>query len=313
MCGLSPATKREKMSNGGLRWSLGKSKLLGNMVAAGQAAVVSENLGLALRASAALAWREVIRFLRQRHRVVGALGQPLLFWLLFGAGMHRSFRLDADSRMPFWQYYLPGTVLLVLLFTAIFATISIIEDRREGFLQGVLVAPVPRWVMVAGKLLGASLLAVGQALLLLALCAVWGIWLSPLGYLQAVLLLWVVSTAFGALGFVLAWRMDSTQGFHAVMNLVLMPMWLLSGAFFPVPAVEPGDLVQTGLHWVMRLNPVTYAVAGLRGMIYPGRLPEGFWEPHSAWVCWAVTVGFAAFWVLAAWRVAERPAAGDGL
>ncbi|MFM7845419.1 MAG: ABC transporter permease, partial [Planctomycetota bacterium] len=105
-----------------------------------------------------LAWRELARFLRQRHRVIGAVGQPLLFWILFGAGLQRSFRLttDGEGGPNFMEYYFPGTLMLTLLFTAIFATISLIEDRREGFLQAVLVAPVPRWAMVVGKVLGGS-------------------------------------------------------------------------------------------------------------------------------------------------------------
>src|SRR3989304_591061 len=89
-----------------------------------------------------LCQRELVRFFRQRNRVFGALGQPIIFWLLFGAGL-RENNLD-------YAHFFPGTLVMILLFTAIFATISIIEDRREGFLQGVLVAPIPRWTMVLG-------------------------------------------------------------------------------------------------------------------------------------------------------------------
>ena len=121
--------------------------------------------------AATLAWREIVRFFRQRSRVVGAVGQPVLFWLLFGAGLHRWFRLGGEglADQSFLAYYFPGTLVLILLFTAIFATISIIEDRREGFLQSVLVAPIPRWSMVLGKVLGGSLIAMLQGLLFLLL------------------------------------------------------------------------------------------------------------------------------------------------
>ena len=91
-----------------------------------------------LWAAGTLCWRECVRFFRQRNRVIGAVGQPILFWLLFGAGMNQMFQVQQQS---FSEYYFPGTMVLILLFTAIFATISIIEDRREGFLQSVLVAP----------------------------------------------------------------------------------------------------------------------------------------------------------------------------
>ena len=128
--------------------------------------------------------------------------------------------------------------MLILLFTAIFATISIIEDRREGFLQSVLVAPMPRWAMVLGKMLGGTLIASLQGLMFLVLGAGRSTVLGSIDSHRWPLVhmaLFVVAIAFAltALGFVLAWRMDTTQGFHAVMSVLLLPMWLLSGAFFP--------------------------------------------------------------------------------
>ena len=101
-----------------------------------------------LAAAYALTWREIVRFFRQRNRIVGSIGTPVVFWLLFGAGLSGSFRLGAGaSQQSFLTYFFPGSLLLIVLFTAIFSSISIIEDRREGFLQGVLVAPIPRWAM----------------------------------------------------------------------------------------------------------------------------------------------------------------------
>ncbi|MBM4001681.1 MAG: multidrug ABC transporter permease [Planctomycetes bacterium] len=260
----------------------------------------------------ALCWREVIRFLRQRHRVIGALGQPVLFWLLFGVGLDRSFRLESQgSEGAFLEYYFPGTLILVALFTAIFATISIIEDRKEGFLQSVLVAPIPRWVMVLGKVSGATLIAVlqGVVFLCLAFCFRWE--LSLPRFLAITLLLTVASIAMTSLGFVIAWRMDSTQGFHAIMNLALMPMWLLSGAFFPVPAITPDtNWRQAAMHWAMRLDPLTYAVAGVRRMLSASALPDPFFEPGVV-ACWTATLLFAVgMFGLACWT-ASRGAGGE--
>src|SRR3982751_4811564 len=117
-----------------------------------------------------LAQRELVRFLRQRNRIVGALATPIVFWLLIGAGMGRSFRAAGTPEgYGYLQFFFPGTILMILLFTAIFSTISIIEDRREGFLQSVLVAPVSRMSIVLGKVLGGTVLAFGQALLFLLL------------------------------------------------------------------------------------------------------------------------------------------------
>lgn len=275
------------------------------------------------RAAFHLAQREIIRFLRQRNRVIGALGQPILFWLLFGVGLGQTFRMSStgQSGESFLSYFLPGTLVLILLFTAIFATISIIEDRREGFLQGVLVAPVPRWSIVLGKVGGGATIAFAQALFFVTL-----VWLSQLarnevglggpgpgglGLVRLALLagwLFLSATALTSLGFLLAWRMESTQGFHAIMNLLLMPMWLLSGAFWPIPA--GGNAVDVGLHWTMRLNPVTYCVAGVRHFVYDSTLPAEFYLP-SIVTCWAVMIVFTAVVFAAACQIAAQRVSGD--
>lgn len=256
-----------------------------------------------------LAWREWTRFFRQRHRVIAALGQPILFWLLFGTGMHQSFRGGGSD---FMSYYLPGTIALILMFTAIFATISIIEDRREGFLQGVLVAPVPRWHIAAGKIVGGGAIAWVQANLFLLLALLIGSvpWSTSLPGL--LLLMALTSIGLTALGVVFAWSMDSTQGFHAVMNLVLMPLWLLSGAFFPIPHLEPTAAVgQVVIHWIMRLNPLTYAVAGMRQMVFPDlKLGAELWQPSLA-LCWLVTIVFVIATMLLAVRAVQRPSKGE--
>src|SRR3982751_6762074 len=126
-----------------------------------------------------LCHRELVRFLRQRHRIIGALATPIVFWLLIGAGMNRSFKSDVPGGENYLHYFFPGTVLMILLFTAIFSTISVIEDRREGFLQGVLVAPVSRMSIVLGKILGGTVLAFGQGLLFLLLAPLVGVSMTP--------------------------------------------------------------------------------------------------------------------------------------
>jgi ABC-2 type transport system permease protein len=261
-----------------------------------------------------LAYREVLRFVRQRNRVVGALGQPLLFWLLFGIGMNRAFTVPGQN---FAQYYLPGTLVLIVLFTAIFATISIIEDRKEGFLQSVLVSPVPRWAAVLGKVAGGSAIALGQGLVFLGLALLLGMRPTVTSGLASAALLAVVAVGLTSLGTAIAWRLDSTQGFHAVMNLLLMPLWLLSGAFFPVPSADgSGTWAELGMHWLMRLNPVTYAVAGLRRLMFAGldssvaSLVDPFWMPGLA-TCWGVSIVFALTMLWLAARAARGHTSGD--
>jgi ABC-2 type transport system permease protein len=206
--------------------------------------------------------RELVRFVRQKHRIIGALATPIVFWLLIGAGMGRSFRapgaVDSPGSGGYMAYFFPGTVVMILLFTAIFSTISIIEDRREGFLQSVLVAPISPMVIVLGKVLGGTALAFGQGLIFLALSPFIGFHYTLFSLLIAMLMMVIMSFSLTALGFCIAWRMSSTQGFHAIMNLFLMPMWFLSGALFPAAGAW------VGLRWAIRLNPLSYGLAGLR-------------------------------------------------
>lgn len=230
---------------------------------------------LLLTPAIAFWWRDVIRFLRQRNRIIGALATPLVFWLLVGSGFGPSFRnpsaaADAGSYLA---YFFPGTLVLIMLFTAIFSTISVIEDRREGFLQGALVAPLSPAAIPLGKFLGGTTLAVLQAGLFCVLAPLAGI---PIGLHQVLLLipaLVLVGLAMTGLGFLVAWPMDSTQGFHAIMNIFLMPLWMMSGALFPMPA-------GTGwLYWVGLLNPVSYGVTAIRAAFSTGPctfIPAGY-------------------------------------
>ncbi len=265
-----------------------------------------------LRAALALSWREIVRFFRQPNRIIGSVGTPVLFWLLFGAGLDKWFRLPGSERQSgFLEYFFPGSLVLTLMFTAIFSSISVIEDRREGFLQSVLVAPIPRWSMVLGKLLGGTFVALFQGLifLLLALTMPWEI--SLLSVAQLALLLFAASLGLCGLGLTLAWRTDSTQGFHAVMNLVLMPLWLLSGGFFPVPMPAAGaSWWETVLHWGMRINPLSYSVAGVRQLLTGTTTATGVWTPSLA-ECWLVTIGFALVTFAAATWVCRRRTTGD--
>ncbi len=236
-----------------------------------------------------LAKRELVRFFRQRNRVIGGFVQPVLFWLLFSEGLKES---DLG-----YAHFFPGTIAMILLFTAIFATISVIEDRNEGFLQGVLVAPITRLSMMLGKVLGGAGIAMLQALLFLALgwATVKEVCPTPAGVLIAVGIMALLSIALTRLGFVIAWRMDSTQGFHAIMSIFLLPMWLLSGAFFR----QGADGL---LGWVVAVNPLTYGVAALRWRLTPSDVTGLPPEP----LCIGITLGFTLLMLIISWRVVLR-------
>ncbi len=239
--------------------------------------------------------REIVRFLRARSRVVGALATPIVFWLLLGSGLGKSFRAaGAPEAHGYLEYFFPGTIAMILLFSSIFSTISIIEDRAAGFLQGVLVAPLPRWSIVAGSVLGGTTLALMQGLILLVAAPLVGFHVGFWGFARLLGVMALLAFSLTSLGFLVAWRLNSTQGFHAIMNLVLLPMWMLSGAVFP-PSGAPKWLAI-----VMQLNPVTYGVAALRRCLYTDELSRALALPGLP-LCLLVIAVFGA--ILFAWSV----------
>lgn len=218
-----------------------------------------------LPAVATLWQREMVRFFRQRSRVVGALATPVLFWLLLGSGLNRTFVVpgaDPEAAGGYLAYLFPGTLVMILLFTAIFSTFTVIDDRKEGFLQAVLVAPVARLAIILGKTLGGASIATLQSVVFLALYPL----IAPVDPVRLALLvpvMFVLAAALTALGLCLAWVCESTTGFHAIMNLVLFPMWFLCGAVFPV-ATAP-----LWLRVPMYLNPLTYGQTLVAGLLRP--------------------------------------------
>jgi ABC-2 type transport system permease protein len=265
----------------------------------------SEATGNILLPAMTLWQREMVRFFRQRDRVMGALGTPLVFWLLLGSGLGKSFTAStAPAGHGYLEYFFGGTIVLVLLFTAIFSTISIIEDRREGFLQGVLVAPVGRFALVLGKILGGTTLALVQGLVFLALAPLIGLSLSVESVIWLVGVMFLLAFALTGLGFLIAWRMDSTQGFHAIMNLFLIPLWLLSGAVFPASGAP------SVLRWVMMCNPVSYGVAAIRQGLY-WNVPMATADMPSRAVTLGVTMAFAVVMFVLSLIAAQRTTRGD--
>src|SRR5271168_2896446 len=162
-------------------------------------------------------WREIVRFYRQRSRVVGVIASPLIFWVVIGSGFGTSFRSgNAPGQRHYLDYFYPGALIMIVLFTSIFAMMSLIEDRKEGFLLSVMVAPVPRSAIVLGKVLGGTTLAAIQGLIFLAFAPFVGVHMGFVDFLLVTLVVFMVSFALTALGFVIAWPMDSTQAFHGI-------------------------------------------------------------------------------------------------
>ncbi len=221
-------------------------------------------------AAVGVLWRrDLTRFFRQRSRVIGALGQPVIFWLVIGAGLAGTFRVPGVEGLGYMEYFFPGVIAMVVLFTSIFSTMSVIDDRHAGFLQAVLVAPASRASLVAGKVLGGATVALVQAGLFLLMAPLAGFPPAEVWWGMLFTHLVLLSAGLTALGFFLAWFLDSTQGYHAVMSIALIPMWVLSGAMFPVASES------RLLSWTMTVNPLTYGVQGIRRALSGGEIPAG--------------------------------------
>ena len=204
--------------------------------------------------------REIVRFYRMKSRVVGVIASPVLFWLVIGSGFGKS--VNAGRAPGYLAYFFPGAVIMIVLFTAIFTMMSVIEDRREGFLLSVLVSPASRSAIVLGKVLGGATLATAQGLTFLIFAPFIGARMNLAAWGIALLAIFLVSFALTALGFIIAWRLDSTQAFHAIINLFLIPLWLISGALFPIGGASGW------MRALMLANPLTYGVEALRMAVF---------------------------------------------
>jgi ABC-2 type transport system permease protein len=229
--------------------------------------ITSPSVGVLLPAFT-LWWREIVRFYRQKSRVVGVLASPLVFWLVIGSGFGTSFRSGGGpSQQHYLDYFYPGALIMTVLFTSIFTMMSVIDDRKEGFLLSVLVAPVPRSAIVLGKVLGGTTLSAIQGMIFLIFAPFTGVHLNVVQVLLVALVVFLVSFALTALGFAIAWPMDSSQAFHGIVNLFLIPLWLLSGSLFPLTGAS------LWIRTLMYLNPLTYGVEALRDLLYPDAVP----------------------------------------
>ncbi len=237
--------------------------------------------------------RELVRFYRQKARVAGVIASPLIFWVVLGSGFANSFHTGGSAH--YLGYFFPGSVAMIVLFTAIFSMMSLIQDRNEGFLLSVLAAPVSRSSIVLGKVLGGATLAAIQGIVFLVFGPLVGIRVTPEAIGLSMLVIVMISFELTALGFAIAWPMDSTQAFHAIVNLLLLPLWLLSGALFPFSGAAGW------MRFCMMLNPLTYGVEALRGCLFPDA-PTQFSLPVNL----AVTAGFCLLTFAASWAIVNR-------
>jgi ABC-2 type transport system permease protein len=211
-------------------------------------------------------YRDVIRFSRDRARLLVSLAQPLLYLLVFGVGLSASLGggLSLPPGVTYLQYLYPGVLGMAVLFTAMFSAMSVVWDREFGFLREILVAPIKRSAVAVGKALGGATQAMVQGALMLVFAPVVGVKLSLVGVLELVPSLFVLAFALTSLGVALASRMKSMQAFQTVMTFLVMPMFFLSGALFPLSNLPGWMTVLT------RFDPVAYGMAPIRGAVLDG-------------------------------------------
>lgn len=211
----------------------------------------------ALALTSALVRRDLLRLRRDTGRWLGLVIQPLLLWAMMGSGFTGFFHIESHPDLDYHRYFFPGLSLMVSLFTAIFATMAVIEDRDQGFLQQVLVAPAPRFAMVLGKLLGVLAIALVQLALLLPAAVMAGFELAHIDYLTLVIGYTLATFGMTGFSFALAWLSPTTHAYHAIMGVLLIPLWMISGAMFPLP--------DTGwLSVIATFNPMSYALDVVR-------------------------------------------------
>lgn len=202
--------------------------------------------------------RDIRRFFREKSQVIGSVARPTLWLAIMGTGFNTVFRMQQGT---YAQFLFPGIIGMTVLFTSVFSAVSIIWDRQFGFLREILVAPVSRTSVAVGKTLSGCFQSMIQGSIILALSPLVDVHLTVLKVLQVLLLIFLASFALTSLGLLIASRMQSHEGFNLIMNFLIMPMFLLSGAFFPLQGLP------VWLKTVVLVNPMGYAVDALRGII----------------------------------------------
>ena len=202
--------------------------------------------------------RDIRRFFREKSQVIGSVARPAFWLVIMGTGFSTVFRSETGT---YAQFLFPGIIGMTVLFTSIFSAVSIIWDRQFGFLREILVAPVSRTSVAVGKTLSGCFQSMIQGAIILALSPIVNVRLTPLMVIQVLLLIFLASFALTSLGLLIASRMESHEGFNLIINFLVMPMFLLSGAFFPIQGLP------VWMRSVVAVNPLSYAVDALRGVI----------------------------------------------
>jgi len=236
--------------------------------------------------------RELKRYVRSRAQIVASLGNPLLYLLVLGFGLGPVFRRAGNGN--YFQFVAPGVIGMAVLFSSIFSGLGLLWDRQFGFLKETLVAPVPRLQIMIGRTLGGATVAILQGLLICVVCVIAGF--RPVSFAQIPIALGfmvLIAVLFAALGVAIGSTLQDMQGFQLIMNFLVMPIYFLSGALFPLVGLP------RVLSYITRADPLAYGIDGMRNVL----LGASTFDPLLDFAV-LVTVG-AVLLVIGAWRFSK--------
>jgi ABC-2 type transport system permease protein len=238
-----------------------------------------------LRAAKIVCHRELLRWLKDRRRLAAGLVQPLLWLFVLGTGLSRVVSVGSQN-VSFRTFLFPGVLATSVMFTAVFSGVSVVWDREFGFLREMLVAPIRRTSIMAGKCLGGAIVATAQAVIILALAGLADVPYSPVLMLELLLVLFLASLSITAFGLLLGARVANIQSVMPVIQTVITPMMFLSGALYPTSGLP------IWLAFATKINPVTYAVLPMRHVVFShlNLTPEAtrILDPGVTWNGWPV-------------------------
>jgi ABC-2 type transport system permease protein len=240
-----------------------------------------------LRCFVGVTWREWLRFLNQRGRLLSALVRPLVWLAIFATGFQFVLGVSVmppyDTYIPYSLYIAPGLLAMIVMFNGMLSSLSMVYDREMGSMRVLMVSPLPRWFLLAAKLFAGVIVSVLQAYAFLAIGLIWGIEPPWYGYLAVLPALVLAGLMLGALGLLLSSAIRQLENFASVMNFVIFPMYFASSALYPLWRVKEASVL---LYQICQLNPFTHAVELIRFALY-GQL-----EPVSALVLVGTTAVF---------------------
>jgi len=208
--------------------------------------------------------REMKRFIRSKSRIIGNISMPFIWLAIMGVGLNSTFTIPGIN-ISYLNYMAPGIIGMTLLFTSIFSGLSVIWDKQFGFLKEILVSPIPRISIVLGKIAGSSTISIINALIILIISISMGaIYIKNLtiyNIVEAIIFMILISISFVSIGLAIASRLDNMEGFQVIMSFLVMPIFFLSGAFFPI------ENVPNWMKVLAFIDPLMYGVDGLRGSL----------------------------------------------